>query len=1076
MALKIISLFLVCTMLARGESAFVNWETAPVRPLALSPDRKVLAVANLPAARLELINVMGTVPEPMDSIPVGLDPVTVRYRNADEVWIVCRISDAINIVRLSERRVESIVPTADEPSDVVFAGKPLRAYVSCSAEDLIQVFDPDTHTLVDTIPIKGERPQSLAMSPDGLEVYVGIFESGNASTILAPRFGGGFVPGSVVDFHDGPYQGANPPPNSGDAFSPPLGEHGQSPPPRVGLIVKKTPEGQWLDDNSTDWSEFVSGNKAPLSGRPSGWDMPDRDLAIIQTRDHSIEYLSRLMNICMDVAVNPATGQISVIGTDATNEIRFEPVLNGRFLTVEHALVDPVSGSVERINLNPHLEGLSPPFPTDLTTRSIGDPRQILWSPEGHRAYVAGMGSDNLLVLDASGAPTESIPIPLEGGPTALALDPEAERLFVYQRFANQLTVINTQTLEPQSSIRLFDPTPSDIRQGRVHFYNTQKTSGSGHVSCASCHVNGRFDRLAWDLGTPEGPEIPINRTRSFETEFQPSNPLTFHPMKGPMVTMTMQDLIGHEPFHWRGDRFGIEAFNATFTDLQARDTPLLPDEMAEFKAFLASLHFPPNRYRTFSNALSPEVSLQDQFSLGRDANGLPAGSPYGTGNALRGQDLFRGEATCSTCHTLSTGLGTHMRFSQGHWKEIPRGPHGERFVSLVEQPRTNELPFKIASLRALSEKVGTSFSNRESPTGFGFSHNGAVDSLTRFLQDGFDFVEDQSTADLIAFLLSFTGSEIDLGHPQAQARPPGLLSQDTHAAVGAQFLANAGNRDAPTLRRNLGLTQSDDDPVDPVAFEHREQERIGWLYDPGIGVFVSDGPEPAQTFDELIDGMGGKPMILFMFVPPGTGTRLALDWDADRIPNRIEMRSGFNPYSPSSTPENLPPQFQPNRPLVVAPGERIEIEVKARDGNDPPDPLTLRLIGASPRDATMTETHRIEWTAPSHARDEPWVFEVEARDHRHPPVRALARYPVFVIEGQPSASLISLTVEEDRVKTQWRVRPGRYYQVRFAEHLGAVSWVALTAPFLADQTIWEVTDLEATHQSRFYRIELIAE
>jgi len=27
----------------------------------------------------------------------------------------------------------------------------------------------------------------------------------------------------------------------------------------------------------------------------------------------------------------------------------------------------------------------------------------------------------------------------------------------------------------------------------------------------------------------------------------------TFHPMKGPMVTQTFQDIIGHEPFHWRG-------------------------------------------------------------------------------------------------------------------------------------------------------------------------------------------------------------------------------------------------------------------------------------------------------------------------------------------------------------------------------------------------------------------------------------------------------------------------------------------------------------------------------------------
>ena len=29
--------------------------------------------------------------------------------------------------------------------------------------------------------------------------------------------------------------------------------------------------------------------------------------------------------------------------------------------------------------------------------------------------------------------------------------------------------------------------------------------------------------------------------------------------MKGPMTTQTMQDIIGHEPLHWRGDRSGLE-------------------------------------------------------------------------------------------------------------------------------------------------------------------------------------------------------------------------------------------------------------------------------------------------------------------------------------------------------------------------------------------------------------------------------------------------------------------------------------------------------------------------------------
>ena len=34
---------------------------------------------------------------------------------------------------------------------------------------------------------------------------------------------------------------------------------GQPTPPRVGLIVRGLSDGRWVDDNGTDWADFVSG-------------------------------------------------------------------------------------------------------------------------------------------------------------------------------------------------------------------------------------------------------------------------------------------------------------------------------------------------------------------------------------------------------------------------------------------------------------------------------------------------------------------------------------------------------------------------------------------------------------------------------------------------------------------------------------------------------------------------------------------------------------------------------------------------------------------------------------------------
>src|SRR5258706_14200441 len=71
---------------ADSSNAFVNFETAPVHPIALSPDGNRLAVCNLADGKLELLDVSSGNIVPSGMVPVGIDPVTVRFRNKDEAW------------------------------------------------------------------------------------------------------------------------------------------------------------------------------------------------------------------------------------------------------------------------------------------------------------------------------------------------------------------------------------------------------------------------------------------------------------------------------------------------------------------------------------------------------------------------------------------------------------------------------------------------------------------------------------------------------------------------------------------------------------------------------------------------------------------------------------------------------------------------------------------------------------------------------------------------------------------------------------------------------------------------------
>ncbi|MBI1785106.1 hypothetical protein HYR69_08165, partial [Candidatus Sumerlaeota bacterium] len=166
--------------------SFVNWETPPVHPVDISPDGLTLAVCNLPDNRIEFFDLSLGVPIALGYAPVGLDPVSVRFRSNSEAWSVNLISDTLSVIDVVSRRVTSTINTLDEPYDVVFlAGSPQRAFVSCSEANTVQVYDASTLALLNNVVIDAESPRALTVSTDGSRVYAAIFESGNGSTILS---------------------------------------------------------------------------------------------------------------------------------------------------------------------------------------------------------------------------------------------------------------------------------------------------------------------------------------------------------------------------------------------------------------------------------------------------------------------------------------------------------------------------------------------------------------------------------------------------------------------------------------------------------------------------------------------------------------------------------------------------------------------------------------------------------------------------------------------------------------------------------------------------------------------------
>ncbi|MBL4659726.1 MAG: hypothetical protein JKY19_05175 [Alcanivoracaceae bacterium] len=897
-----ILLLLISFPILAEDIPYVNWENHPVHALDISPDKTRLAIAHTADNRVQLFNISLGYPVRLGHVKVGSDPVSVRFKDNNEVWVVNHISDSVTIIDFENKRVKSTLQTADEPFDVVFANN--KAFVSCSQVNQILVYD--TNNLNNTpviIDVMAEDPRAMTVNTDGTKVYVASFESGNKSTILT---------GGIDEFDDtlnfennpvnhvsSPYAGQNPPANNGNNFFPALNPQLPTP-PKVSLIIKQNSDGRWLDDNGKDWTHMVSGAQAGLSGRISGWKLLDHDITVIDTDTHEVTYVSGLMNIGMALAYNHAKNEITMVGTDAINEIRYEPILNGIFVRANLGIV-PVNDIENPVvtDLNPHLDYLSSTVEQSLRDQSIGDPRGIVWSADGDKGYIAGMGSNNIIVIDSDGNRMASIEV--GEGATGLGLDESNNRLYSWNHFEASISTIDLNNNQEITKTQVFNPLPQSIQEGRKFLYSTHDTSGLGQAACASCHVDARMDKLAWDLGDPSGNMKEFNQ--NCQTEIDGEFCSDFHPMKGPMMTQTFQDIIGNEPFHWRGDRNGIEAFNGAYESINGDDTQLLSNEMQKLKAMIATITFPPNPFRNIDNTLPASIALTNHYTPGRFS---PPGQPLGAGNPQNGLTLFNSGLMddpfqCGSCHTIPTGMAVNgpLKFAEVNVNVggtiVPFGPDDANHLGIVSVDGSTQKAFKTPQLRNLFDKVGFEKSRSESLLGFGFLHDGAIDSVARFLSAGaFNVESDQDVADLVAFMMAFSGSELDNDNILLGNTPE--ESQDSHAGVGKQYTLDQATQFNESIDQLITVAETG--KVDLVVNAGNGQN---YLFDSNADLFTSEQGNTLSNMG-LMALASAESSLNYSLVAKGLGQRLAFDRDGDGVFDFQEIINGSDLTDADST------------------------------------------------------------------------------------------------------------------------------------------------------------------------------
>jgi len=957
--------------------SYLLFESGPVRPLAMSPDQTKLFAVDTPDNHLEIFSINGAgVLTRTGTVQVGIEPVAVAARTNDEVWVVNHLSDSVSIVKLTPTpHVERTLLVGDEPQDVVFAGTPdgsgffPRGFITAAhrgqnhtrgaghTDSLGQfasagvgradvwVFDATSlgtglgGTPTAVIGLFGDKPRALATNATGTRVYAAVFRSGNQTTTIseglvcntsATRITNGTVQPACTNGSSEPGAGGIPLPHKN-----------QSPDsktrPETGLIVQFNRNGavsnHWLDEMGRNWDASVR------------FSLPDRDvfeINAVAATPVAIDGLATCANgagcwakvgtTLFNMVWNPTTGKLYVSNTEAKNQTRFEgpgtvaslvkpagepPTVQGNLAQSRITVLGGSTPStVNPQHLNKHLNYAVLKAPAADKAKSLATPTAM--AIDGTTLYVAAFGSQKIGVFSTTEieagtfTPNASNHITLSGGGPA-GLIVRGSRLYVLTRFDDSIAVVDPATKLEVQKIALHTPEPAEVITGRPFLYDAQLTSSNGEASCSSCHIFADMDDLAWDLGNPDDNQVangnPFNPVVPVGPAPADSLPHVFHPMKGPMTTQSLRGLVFQGPEHWRGDRqsngspldeadstLAFEAFNVAFDGLVGRASQLSAADMTKFRKFAMALTYPPNPMRQLSNVAR----------TGAEANGAA---------------LFSGRVTdvvtaCNGCHTLSAANAffgsngqTTFEGETQHMK-VPHLRNQYQKVGMfgVANPGTFDGPF-------------TSQGNQI--RGFGFLHDGSVDTLFRFHSATAFSVTPTEQTELEAFMMVF---ESDLAPVVGQQVT--LTSANPLNVEGARVTELKAQALLDFTSKLLGGVVKECDLVAKVVESGVEH---GFLFNPGTSLFLPDNggagiTDTALRNKALIDG---NP-VTYTCTPPGSGQRMALDRDEDLLLDGVETNTGVY----------LDPQHTGSNPaLADTDGDSFNDGVEVAAGFNPNDP-----------------------------------------------------------------------------------------------------------------------------------------
>jgi hypothetical protein len=336
---------------------------------------------------------------------------------------------------------------------------------------------------------------------------------------------------------------------------------------------------------------------------------------------------------------------------------------------------------------------------------------------------------------------------------------------------------------------------------------------------------------------------------------------------------------VGHFGDDPTDEELSFDNFIVAFEGLLGH-AGLIPDaEMFKFTTFMLDVVLPPNPIRPLDNTLVGDAALGE--------NVFPR--PLTTQGALK----------CRDCHVVAPASGFF-------------GANGTR--SFQGEPQH----FKVPHLRNMYAKVGMfgmpqvdflagGDNGHQGPQirGFGFLHDGSIDTMFRFLGAAVFNLDTSERGQLEQFMFAFPTDYAPIVGQQT------TLDAINGAAVGSRIDLLIERATACFELRDMpGATECDLVVKGSVGGEAR-----GWLGElqgacgsAQTMVFRGDrASDPVLTDAQLRALATGGDRLTYTCVPPGSGPRVALDRDEDGHSDRDEVDAGADPADALSVPTGTP-------------------------------------------------------------------------------------------------------------------------------------------------------------------------